>query len=158
MDQLDENLRELKRRVDARVEQILIVRQAQSSETQALANSHKGLLVRLEDNVDLDYSAHTRPAFLLPQGDDPTVVHADVKPSQPNPNPTAGFDQLPERATMLTVAERAAGDLLEKTASSSTEHYATSTISQVRILAHPPAIRHQSFLYRFFGRFLNRKD
>jgi hypothetical protein len=158
MDQLDENLRELKRRVDARVEQMLILRRVPVAETQTLATSLDGSPNMLEQHAGLASNAHTRSAFPLPRGDDPTVVHADKKLDRPSLIPTSGISELPERPTALTAAERLAVGLPEGTVSTSDRHSASSTIFQDRILAHPPAIRRQSFLHRFFGKLLSRKD
>jgi len=151
MDQLDENLRELKRRVDARVEQMLIVRQPQAAERQALVTSDDSSPDMLKDDSDLDLDAYSRPALPLPRGDDPTVAHPGMKLVRPNPNPTSAFSQLPAATTTFTAAERAAEHSLV-IASTAAEHDPTPTFSQETILAHPPAIRRQGFLHRIFGR------
>jgi hypothetical protein len=154
MDQLDENLREMKRRVDARVEQMLIVRRAQAPETRALVTSDDRSSDMLEDQSNFDLGAHTRPALPLLRVNDPTTADPEMKLIKPNPNPTSAFSQLQEATTTILAAEQVTPQSLVEIASTFAEYEPNQTVWQEHILAHPPAIRRQSFLHRIFGRLL----
>lgn len=158
IDQLDVNLRELKRRVDARVGQMPIVVRAQTAETQALFTCDDGRSNMLDDQADLELDSHNRPAFLLPRGNDPTVAHTETKLIRPNPNPTAGLSQLQEATTAFTSAEQMTEHTLIRSVTTSIEQDPNQAVSQEYILAHPPAIRRQGFLHRILGRLLARRS
>lgn len=155
MDQLDENLRELKRRVDARVEQMLIVRRAQGAETQTLVTSHDGSPQPFEQHSDFEHDAYVRPALPLPHGDDPMVVHPNMGLNRSNPDPIANFSQPQEEDKTLRAAERIAEQSVGQDLDTFVDTDAGSMAPHNHILAHPPAIRRRSLLHKLFGRFLS---
>lgn len=75
MDQLDENLRELRKRFDTKLEHMLIVRRAESAEAQSSSGDSLSLLDKLWNYEPLDPGASDRPALTLPKGEDPTIAY-----------------------------------------------------------------------------------
>jgi hypothetical protein len=158
MDQLDENLRELKRRVDARMERLLIEQASRTAETEPHASTAVGSPQKVRIPEAIDFGAYDRPALPLPQVEDPTVINTDAKLIPLTPLPRSVLSLLQAGSATVSASESSNfEELIVSGSASSAEHEVVPTISQVRVVAHPPAIRRQGVLQWLLGKLLPRK-